>query len=169
MKKFRSLLAVAVIIMIGIVGCSKTGDTGPAGVTGPVGPAGPESVYSSRWIDLTFNNTTFDTTLLASTITKSILDSGVILSYFNVPDSLGVSFIYSVSQLGYLFFEEFTVGSIYLAELQNDFIGFKYRYVTIPGKLIAGNGADRKYKGYSVQELKAMPYDKVQQIVADKN
>ena len=41
MKHVKILLAVATIVILGLVSCSK-GDTGPAG---PVGPAGPDSVY----------------------------------------------------------------------------------------------------------------------------
>lgn len=170
MKSFRSLLAIVTIVIISMTSCSKTGDTGPAG------PAGPDSVYSSHWIVLApegyldgNSDSAWDQTIAAASITKAILDSGMILSYVNIGDpSKGEYFVKDVSSLSNVLYEDFSVGSLYLQAF-SDFSGLPFRYVTIPGKLLSGNGAQKKYKGYTIQELKSMGYDKVQQVVADKN
>ncbi len=91
MKSIRTLLALVTIVTFGITSCSKTGDTGPAG---PTGPTGPDSVFSSAWIVLApsgyindNSDSAYEQTIPAASITKAILDSGVILSYVNIARS----------------------------------------------------------------------------------
>ncbi len=67
-----------------------------------------------------------------------------------------------------VFYEDFSVGSLYL-NASFDFTSLPFRYVTIPGNLVAGNGASRKVKGYTITELKAMGYEKVMQVLKDNN
>jgi hypothetical protein len=170
MKTFRSLLVVASIIVMGMISCSK-GSTGPAG---PAGPAGPDSVVYSAWIPLALTyvpaDTLFEQTLTAPSITKGILDSGVILSYVNVLESNGTYHVIpTVGFLGINLFEDFSVGKINIASV-NDFSTLPYRYVTIPGSQKAKtNASETKIKGYTIQELRAMPYEQVIQVLADKN
>src|SRR5579864_3924798 len=89
MKNFRSLLVAALILIIGMISCSK-GSTGPAG---PAGPAGPDSIVYSAWIPLALTyvaaDTLFEQTINAPSITKAILDSGVVLSYVNFQETDG--------------------------------------------------------------------------------
>ena len=169
MKTFRNLLAAFVIISIGMISCSKTGDTGPAG---PPGPAGPDSVLYSPWINLTataVDTNDFEETILAPSLTKAILDSGVILTYVNLADPDGTYHVIPVSGLESLqFFEDYSVGKINLFAT-SDFTGIPYRYVTIPGSKITGNGAARKVNGYTITEMKSMPFEKLQQVVSEKN
>jgi len=168
MKTFRSLLVAATIIVIGMISCSK-GSTGPAG---PAGPAGPDSVVYSAWIPLAFSynsvDTAFEDTLIAPSITKGILDSGVILTYVNAADQNGTYHVIPTSGLVTLnIFEDFSVGKINIVSI-NDYSTLPYRYVTIPGSLKAGtSAANQKIKGYTVQELKAMSYEQVQQVLAN--
>ena len=170
MKSFRSLLVAVSVILIGMNSCSK-GSTGPAG---PKGPAGPHSVVYSPWIPLAFtynsNDTLFEDTLLAPSITKAILDSGVILTYVNAAGQNGTYHIIPTAALVTLnIFEDFSVGKINIVS-QSDYSKLPYRYVTIPGSLKAGtNAAVQKIKGYTIEELKAMPYEQVQQVLSDKN
>jgi hypothetical protein len=169
MKTFRSLLAVATIILVGLNSCSK-GSAGPAGARGP---AGPDSVTYSAWISLAFTynptDSAFEDTLTAPSLTKAILDSGVILTYVNFQEQSGVYHIVPVSALGSIIIEDYSVGKINIVS-NNDFTGLPYRYVTIPGSLKAGtNAANQKIKGYTIQELKAMPYEQVQQVLSNKN
>ena len=168
MKNFKSLSAAAVILIIGMISCSK-GSTGPAG---PAGPAGPDSVVYSPWIPLAFTynaaDTAFEDTLIAPSITKAILDSGVILTYVN---ALGQDGTYHVIPTGALntlnIFEDFSIGKINIVSF-NDYSTLPYRYVTIPGSLKTGNSAsEQKIKGYTIQELKAMPYEQVQQVLGN--
>jgi hypothetical protein len=168
MKNFRSLLVAALILMIGMISCSK-GSTGPAG---PKGPAGPDSVVYSAWIPLAFTynatDTAFEETLAAPSITKAILDSGVVLTYVNAQAQDGTYHVIPTGALNTLdIFEDFSVGKINIVSF-NDYSGIPYRYVTIPGSLKTGNNAaTQKVKGYTIQELKAMPYEQVQQILGN--
>ena len=168
MKNFRSLLVVAGILVVGLISCSK-GSTGPAG---PVGPAGPDSVTYSTWTPLALTYVTTDTlfeqTISAPSITAGILDSGVILSYVNFKESNGTYHVLpTVGLLGNALFEDFSVGKINIASVQ-DYSKLPYRYVTIPGSLKTGNSAGNiKVKGYTIQELKAMSYEQVQKVLAN--
>jgi hypothetical protein len=168
MKNFRSILAAAIIILIGMISCSK-GSTGPAG---PAGPAGPDSIVYSVWTPLALNyvaaDSLFEQIINAPSITKAILDSGVILSYVNFQESNGTYHIVPTAGLtGIGIFEDFAVGTINIESIQ-DYSTLPYRYVTIPGSLKTGNSAStQKVKGYTIQELKAMPYEQVQQVLGN--
>ncbi|MDP9042677.1 MAG: hypothetical protein M3N30_11910, partial [Bacteroidota bacterium] len=159
------------IIVIGMMSCSK-GSTGPAGPAGAAGPAGPDSIVYSPWIPLAFTynstDTAFEDTLIAPSITKGILDSGVILTYINAADQNGNYHVIPTSALVTLsIFEDFSIGKINLVSI-NDYSTLPYRYVTIPGSMKAGaSAAEQKIKGYTVQELKAMPYEQVRQVLAN--
>src|SRR5450432_3277895 len=111
MKHVKSLLAVATIVIMALVGCSK-GDTGPAGAAGPAGPAGPSNVMYSDWVTLNFtynsNDSAFEDTLPAPAITSGILDSGVILSYIQFTDANNTVHIQPIASLGSFFFEDFS-------------------------------------------------------------
>jgi hypothetical protein len=168
MKHVKSLLALATIVIMGLVGCSK-GSTGPAG---PAGPAGPDSVYSSPWISL--NATQVDTTafvdsIVAQTLTKGILDSGMILSYVNLPDQNGTYHVVAVSAVEtQQFYDDYSIGQINIFA-SFDFTGVSYRYVSIPGSKTVGNSVNKMYNGYTIKELKSMSFEKVQQIIAEDN
>jgi hypothetical protein len=168
MKNFRILLVAAVILMIGMISCSK-GSTGPAG---PRGPAGPDSVVYSAWTPLALTyvpvDTLFEEKITAPSITKAILDSGVILSYVNFQDTSGTYHVIPTAGLtGLGIFEDFAVGQINIESVQN-YSTLPYRYVTIPGSMKTGNSAStQKVKGYTIQELKAMPYEQVQQVLGN--
>jgi hypothetical protein len=168
MKNFRSLLVAALVLIIGMISCSK-GSTGPAG---PRGPAGPDSVVYSVWTPLALTyvpaDTLFEQTITAPSITKAILDSGVILSYVNFQDTSGTYHVIPTAGLtGIGVFEDFAVGKINIASVR-DYSKLPYRYVTIPGSLKTGNSAStQKVKGYTIQELKAMPYEQVQLVLGN--
>ncbi len=167
MKLFRSLLCAAGIIVIGLASCSKSS----TGSTGPAGPAGPDSVFSSQWINmaLVYNpaDSAYEEAINAPSITQSILDSGVVLSYVNFEESNGTYHVTPTGALVPFIFEDFSVGQINLSAGAN--YNFPYRYVTIPGALVTGNGANRKVKGYTPTELKAMSFEQVQQVLSNKN
>ncbi len=167
MKNFRSLTVVAIILIIGMISCSK-GDTGPAG---PAGPAGPDSVAYSTWaaLNLTYvaADTMFEQTISAPGITSGILDSGVILSYIQFTDQNNAVHIQSIASLSNVLFEDYSVGKINFYSFI-DLSGYSYRYTLIPGSLKTGNSAaTQKVKGYTIQELKAMPYEQVQQVLGN--
>jgi len=159
------------VIVIGMISCSK-GTTGPAGATGPAGPAGPDSVIYSAWIPLTLTynaaDTFYEQTITAPSITKAILDSGVVLSYVNFQETDGTYHVIpTAGLLGLGIFEDFSIGAINISSVQ-DFSSLPYRYVVIPGSKVA-NSSNQEKKGYTPQELKAMSYEQVQQVLANKN
>ena len=170
MKKIRGLLAVTLIIMIGIVSCSKTG---PTGAQGPVGPAGPDSVLYSAWIPLTFTvnnvNSDYEDTLITPSLTKAILDNGVILTYVSYPDSVGISHVVAVSSLSNVILEDYQVGQINIVTSINFTQPLPYRYVLIPGSVVLGTGDKARVGAYTVGELKSMPYEQVQKALAQPN
>jgi hypothetical protein len=169
MKNFRVLIAAAAVIIIGMISCSK-GSTGPAG---PAGPAGPDSVTYSPWITLNTpyntNDSLYEQSLTAASLTKAILDSGVILTYINLNQTAGQYDVIPIASFSNEMVESYAVGQINILAL-DDFTGYSYRYVTIPGSVKTGtNAADRKIKGYTIKELKAMPYAQAQQVLANNN
>ena len=168
MKHVKSLLAVATIVIMGLISCSK-GDTGPAG---PVGPAGPDSVMYSDWIalSLTFNNTDslYEQTILAPSITQGILDSGLVVSYIQYTDqNTNEVHIQSIASLGSLIWDDYSLGKVNMFANIN-LTGFLYRYVAIPGSKKV-NGTTIKVKGYTPAELKAMSFEQLQKVLAEKN
>jgi hypothetical protein len=168
MNHVKSLLAVATIVIIGLVSCSK-GDTGPAG---PVGPAGPDSVMYSNWITLTltFNNTDslYEQTITAPSITQGVLDSGLIVSYIQYTDqNTGEVHIQSIASLGSLIWDDYSLGKVNMFANVN-LSNFLYRYVVIHGTTKI-NGTTDKVKGYTPSELKAMSFEQLQQVLTEKN
>ena len=168
MKNFKNLLVPALVLLIGLISCSK-GSTGPAG---PAGPAGPDSVVYSPWTPLALTyvakDTLFEQVINAPSITKAILDSGVILSYVNFQEQNGTYHVVpTVGLPGIGIFEDFAVGQINIESIQ-DYSSLPYRYVTIPGSLKTGNSAStQKVKGYTIEELKSMPYEQVQLVLGN--
>jgi len=168
MKQVKSLLAVATIVIMGLLGCSK-GSTGPAG---PAGPAGPDSVMYSSWITLALtyntNDSLYEQTILAPSITQGILDSGLVLSYIQYTDqSTGEVHIQAIASLGSLIWDDYSVGKVNMfANL--DLSTYLYRYVAIPGSKKV-NGAATKIKGYTPTELKTMSYEQVQDVLKNNN
>src|ERR1700760_1348170 len=168
MKNFKNILVPALVILIGMISCSK-GSTGPAG---PAGPAGPDSVVYSPWTPLALTyvakDTLFEQVINAPSITKAILDSGVILSYVNFQEQNGTYHVVpTVGLPGIGIFEDFAVGQINIESIQ-DYSSLPYRYVTIPGSLKTGNSAStQKVKGYTIEELRSMPYEQVQLVLGN--
>jgi hypothetical protein len=115
-------------------------------------------------------DTVFVDTIAAASITKPILDSGIILTYVNTPDNAGNYHVVSVASLNFVFYEDYSIGKINLVSYQGDLSGIPYRYVTIPGNLVKTNSAGQKIvKGYTPSELRSMSYNQVQQVLSNKN
>ncbi len=165
MKISRLILILNSVIVMGMIGCSKKGDQGPIG---PRGPAGPDSVVYSQWITLnsTYNpdDTLFEDTLSAPSITQGILDSGIILTYVNFQESDGTYHVVPVSSLNYFISEDYSLGHINIIATA-DLTGLPYRYVTIPGSKIEGNRSSGSIQGHTIQEMKTLPFTEVQKIV----
>jgi hypothetical protein len=167
MKNVKSLLAVAMIVVMALFGCSK-GSTGPAG---PAGPAGPDSVMYSNWAALALDSVPADQlweeTIPASAITQAILDSGLVLSYIQYTDNNNAEHVQALASLGSLIWDDYSLGQINIFA-NIDLSSYLYRYIVIPGSKKI-NGAAVKIKGYTPTELKAMSYDQVQQVLQNNN
>ncbi|HLA58396.1 MAG TPA: hypothetical protein VK622_06530, partial [Puia sp.] len=90
------------------------------------------------------------------------------LTYVNAQGQDGIYHVIPTGALNTLdIFEDFSIGKINIVSF-NDYSSLPYRYVTIPGSMKTGNSAStQKVKGYTIQELKAMPYDQVQQVLGN--
>ena len=122
----------------------------------------------SDWITLalTFNtnDSLYEETILAPSITQGILDSGLVLSYIQYTDqNTSEVHIQSIASLGSLIWEDYSVGKVNMFANVN-LSTFLYRYVAIPGSKKV-NGTTTKIKGYTPSELKAMSYEQVQKVV----
>ena len=166
-----------------------TGAQGPAGATGATGaqgPVGPGATYSAwfvsgdNWLEATasdpFYGEVFYYLKAAPSVTQTIIDQGVVLCYmkgdplldppanttpFQMPYFVGNGFGF-LDQYDYTL----TAGNIrflYKSDFPwaaEDLAVVSFRYITIPGT-VAGRGLSTTYGGYTVDELKAMPYEKV--------
>lgn len=161
-----------------------TGPQGPGGTpgaTGPAGPVGPGATYSpwfltgAGWIEgdaLDYNAAlVFDKT--APGVTQTIIDNGVVLAYGKgfplgtntAPEVVQLPFTeaYNVDHYFFVlnpgkirFLYSFAIAPYEAGDLAT----ISFRYITIPGT-VAGRGMATTYGGYSAEELKAMPYEKV--------
>jgi hypothetical protein len=160
MKNLKLASVVLLALIISVISCSK-GTVGPAG---PAGPAGPDSVLHSPWISLattqgldSFGDTIYSQTLTALSITQTILDSGLILSYIEFPNGNVVD----VSDLSYGVDVEYAVGSIEITSYEGDLTGYGFRYIIVPGSLYITSSL----KGYTGQQLKTMTYSTITKLL----
>src|SRR5437588_3703553 len=87
----KSTLSLSILLLSSLLFFScKKGDTGPAGPAGPRGVAGSPNVKYSSWqtLNMTFSTTDsiYEETIKIDSLTKPILDSGVILTYLKYTD-----------------------------------------------------------------------------------
>jgi hypothetical protein len=166
-KAFIGLFLFASIALC-LISCQKgaTGPQGLAGANGETGPGGPDTVIYSLWIPVTMSiaetyvdsigntDTLFSDNIPAPVITQDILDSGMILSYLSFIDSTGATNV--VSAAPYFSSEIFQVGQIILNSINVDLsTGYSYRYVVLPGTLLATNSY---LKTLSKAQLKTADY-----------
>lgn len=169
---------------IGPVG--PAGPTGPTGPVGPTGPAGtPAQVVYSAWATspYTVRDTTVDgsffkvTHIVAPSLTATILNQGVVLTYMRLSGVIEPSLLPFVSYAGggssiigtwnttqKIFINRATIG----CNLAGCAIGMssslEYRYVLIPGLVGGGRTVNVNGTTYTVDQLKAMSYDRVAAI-----
>jgi len=167
-----------------------TGPQGPpgTGATGATGPAGSANVIYSAWFQFTAGDWA-DTTVVGTSalipakralraapgISQTILDQGVVLGYMRLTatdptNQLPFTFIGTntyilsnlpaVGKLFYVLTNTNTAGPTSFVSLTAS-----YRYVLIPGGVAGGRsingGSTTLYGGYTLDELKAMPYEQV--------
>lgn len=163
-----------------------TGPQGPVGPAGPQGPAGTANVIYSSWFTLTgwHDSTLADHGLSkidykdAPGVTASVISNGVVLGYIApsasstfayampwivtaVNPNIMVSYIPTVGRMVFLNkpLNSTSTGIVPSAT-------YVYRYVIIPGGVAGGRFATVGNSGYTVEQLKAMPYEQVAQIFA---
>ncbi len=169
-----------------------TGATGATGSQGPVGPAGPQgspgtaNVIYSGWATVGSLGTIIDSSFsdfgtckrfirAAPSLSASILDNGVILSYWRVaaniytalpyqfPSGAQTFFLGSVSAVGKITYFTSIFGATPAAGWTPN-SSAELRYVLIPGVVSGGRGinsekmADINGQTYTESQLKAMPY-----------
>lgn len=161
-----------------------TGPQGPVGPQGPAGPAGTANVIYSSW--MSFGSNWVDTNMVnigdakraiqpAPSITTAILDNGAILAYMaftgNVPfyplprmnTQIAGGVVYNFHPaVGKMIYYYTTFTGTNPGFILNS--GYSFRYVLIPGSISGGRMASGPAAGYSLDELKAMPYEKVARI-----
>ena len=142
MKKNLLFVSLAFSLLFLLTNCKK-GDPGPAGAIGPAGPtgaAGPvgtANIIYSPWANVTFtgSGTAYSAQITAPGITQSILDKGVVKTYFQFGTAVYEG-NYSNTPTGASIYQYLTVGAI---NLRATFAAnYPWRYVIIPGGVAGG-------------------------------
>lgn len=159
------------------------GATGPQGPVGPAGPAGAtNNVIYSTWaaVAQAWRDTTVDGSLLkvnhrvAPQITANHIAYGEVLVFMRIP---GGSEIFPFPYISYAGGTANTMshvaipGKIFYYRFTHDNSGsigvsmsLEYRFVAIPGGLLGGRSAS-PVPGYTMDQLKAMPYRQLCQLL----
>jgi hypothetical protein len=172
MKNLRLLSLLFLVSAFALTSCSKS--TGPAG---PVGPAGPDSVSYSAWTQLnmtstvgTNNNTFFVQNISAPSITQSVLDKSVILSYLSFKDQAGGTNVFNASEITNMEIT-FAVGTIQLLSDSNYSFantGWSYRYVTVRGTISVNGVVSWQGEAYTKGQLRSMSYQEIVKLLSIK-
>jgi hypothetical protein len=169
-----------------------TGPSGPAGPTGPTGPQGPAgtaNVIYSAWATVGSLGTIIDSSFAdfstckrwirtAPSLSASIIDNGVVLSYWRVGSA--PSIVYSLipyqfpigSQTYYLGSFPLPGKIIYFTSIfgASPAAGWvpnssaELRYVIIPGGVSGGRTSGVGGTNYTADQVRAMSYDQVCQL-----
>ena len=152
-------LAVIVIGLFSMIGCTKNNNS-----TTVV----KDSVYYSPWLTITMaptdaGDTTFAGTVSASTVTASIVHSGAVVTYLGIPGDPAAGDTAAESAVDFGLYSTLVTGGIQLLSFGgNDFStsnsGFVFRYVVIPGTILAGTKL-------TPQQLKSMSYTEVTKLL----
>jgi hypothetical protein len=133
----------ALLITLVFSACSKNGPAGPAGATGAMGATGstgsqgaqgdtgPANVIYSEWTN-GFSGTS--DTWSVPAITQAVMDSSVILIYFQEGTIISQVPFTNVNGSGFQLLDLISVGLINLyCDSEDNLDGFSFRYVIIPG------------------------------------
>lgn len=163
MQKSGLISSVLLLSVVLFFSCSK-GDTGPAGTNGTNGNA---NVIYSGWNNLAMNllastpDSVYGQDITADSLTQSIIDSGVVLTYIKIvdPDTRQISIVNAGSYME----EFFSAKTISLYSSYN-FSGLGFRYVLIPGGTKSGRvtaSGISIIQGYTKEQWQAMKYEQV--------
>ena len=162
MRKIKLLGLVLFCVVAGLAACNKTS----VGATGATGTA---NVLYANWntLAMTYNSTdsAYEQTITADSITQSVLDSGLVLSYIKYTNSAGAQQVENADS-----YMETVLGlkSIFLYSYLHDFSGVSYRYIVIHGgTAISGRAVqtNNTILGYTAAQWRAMAYDKAVAII----
>jgi hypothetical protein len=129
-----------------------------------------DSIYYSSWTALAMQ---FDATdsvyyqdFTNSKLTASVVSSGAVLGYFGAPDGSGDTTALNASELNvyYGIEQQISVGTLDLSaidDLSYTNGGFLYRYVIIPGNVLANSSL----KGMTKQQLQHAKFSDVQKAL----
>jgi hypothetical protein len=161
--KFLMLATASVTALLFTVGCKKT--TNNTTVV-------KDSIYYSSWAPLvmSFDNTDsvyfqdFDN----SKITASVVSSGAVLGYFGLPNGSGDTSAINAAELNVYFYIEQQISTGVLdvsaaEDLSYANNGFLYRYVIIPGNVLANSSL----KGLTQTQLQHMKFNDVEKALTN--
>jgi hypothetical protein len=152
-------LAALAIGLVSVIGCSKKNDSTPAksGLS--------DSIYYSPWITLSTkfvgvdpntSDSAYGQTLAAKSVTRAIIDKGVVLTYIaqGVTNSGDTAISNAENYLNPILY----VGNIDLySNLYGDFTGVPFRYIVIPGNVLVTSSM----KDLTLKQLKALSFTEV--------
>ena len=170
MRRSNLLLLSVSIVIAGLYSCTKTGATGATGAAGATGTA---NVMYSSWaaLSMSYNSTdsAYEQTIAADSITQAVLDSGLVLSYVKYTNSTGQTQVENASN----YVEEvYGLKTITLYSYVFDLTGTPFRYIILHGGTNVTGGrlsdASTLIQGYTKDQWKAMPYDKVITLLGSK-
>lgn len=166
------------------------GPNGPAGPTGPTGPQGPPgtaNVIYSAWLTVALHTPVIDSGItdyglckkwhrLAPSLTQSILDQGLVLSYWRVTTVIYSTIPYTFpvgASIYYLGAIPVATGGgkiIYFTSIFGAGAGWtpnsgaETRYIIIPGVVAGGRSAGAGGTNYTADQIRAMSYEQVCQL-----
>ena len=163
------------------------GPNGPTGPTGPTGPAGTANVIYSAWalpaswtLETFFGKTVRRTTRTAPGITQVILDQGVVLVYGRFGTATGTFTVpYTAFNITQAVMQVIDARQV-LGAIDIRFYNIpdnndpttpsitEFRYVIIPGGVAGGRSANIGGTNYTADQLKAMPYSQVCELLKIK-
>jgi hypothetical protein len=176
MSKKSLFFPLVVILSLAIfASCQKEGDTGPQGPAGPAGPAGPQgpagpagepgtaNVIYSDWLDVDFEPADEDSLqwnafIPAAGLDNEMLSTGEIKVYMNLgtadqPLVFPLPYFDGANIVNPVFFAD-TIALLATTDVSTIVdqgqTFFQYRYVLIPGSVLAANqGSNINFENYA--------------------
>ncbi|WP_221887816.1 collagen-like protein [Chitinophaga polysaccharea] len=147
--KTKMLLTAGLLILC--LACSKTGPEGPQGAQGPKGdkgdtgkqgPAGTANVIYSTWRSFTGKVAQWP----VPAITREVLDKGIILVYVDFGSAV-LLVPYASNSGDIKMYPQYYVGGFNVVS-NFDLNSFRFRYVIVPGGVIARSASGVSYSDY---------------------
>jgi hypothetical protein len=159
MRSLKLISILLLVISVVVFSCSK-------GTAGPAGPAGPGNVQHTVWTvlntpyagqDTVNNDSVFVGTVTAASVTQTILDSGLVLTYLQNPNGS----IVEVSDLSTFLDVSYAVGTITLTSFVVNLTGYNFRYIIVPGTTKITSALN----SYTKEQLRTMSYSNIVKLL----